>query len=128
VLVGACDPGATPRPLGPLVDVADVLGVRAELEDADVRRSSLYPRVRSALGRAPTLLVIEDMHWADEATMDLVRYLGRRMDGLPVLAVATYRDDEGRPRARRPYAGTSPSVACPCPAARAAPDGRTRRV
>jgi DNA-binding CsgD family transcriptional regulator/tetratricopeptide (TPR) repeat protein len=103
VLVGACDPGATPRPLGPLVDVADALGVRTELDDPDVRRSSLYPTVRSALGRSPTLLLLEDVHWADEATMDLLRYLGRRMDGVPVLAVATFRDDE--------VAGTHPLAA-----------------
>jgi DNA-binding CsgD family transcriptional regulator/tetratricopeptide (TPR) repeat protein len=94
VLVGLCDPGATRRPLGPLEDVADALGVRTELDDPEVRRSSLYPRVRSALSRSLTLLVFEDVHWADEASMDLLRYLGRRMDALPVLAVATFRDDE----------------------------------
>ena len=52
------------------------------------------PRARAALGRSPTLLMLEDIHGADEATLDLVRYLGRRMDGLPVLVIATYRDDE----------------------------------
>ena len=59
-----------------------------------MRRASLFPRVRAALGRTPTLLLLEDVHWADEATLDLVRYLGRRMDGQPVLVVATFRDDE----------------------------------
>ncbi len=93
-LVGSSDAGATPRPLGPLVDVADELGVRAGLDDPDVRRTVLFPQVRAAIGRVPTLLVLEDLHWADEATMDLVRYLGRRMNGISALVVATFRDDE----------------------------------
>ena len=93
-LVGWCDGGATPRALGPLVDVADPLGVQAELDHPNPRSGALFPRVRAALGRSPTLLLLEDLHWADEATLDLVRYLGRRMQGLPVLVVATFRDDE----------------------------------
>jgi len=50
--------------------------------------------VRAALGRTPTLLLLEDVHWADEATLNLIRYIGRRMNDLPVLVVATFRDDE----------------------------------
>lgn len=94
ILVGACDAGATPRALGPLVDVAEALSVQVELDDPEVRRASLFPLARAALGRSPTLLLLEDVHWADEATLDLIRYLGRRMDGLSVLVIATFRDDE----------------------------------
>ncbi len=54
----------------------------------------MFPSVRAALGRTPTLLLLEDVHWADEATLDLIRYLGRRMDGQPLMVVATFRDDE----------------------------------
>ena len=93
-LVGACDVGATPRALGPLTDIADALGLSAELDNPEVRRASLFPRVRAALGRTPTFLLLEDVHWADEATLDLTRYLGRRLAGQPVLVVATFRDDE----------------------------------
>jgi DNA-binding CsgD family transcriptional regulator/tetratricopeptide (TPR) repeat protein len=93
-LVGYCDGGTAPRALGPLVDVAEPLGVREELDAPGVRRVSLFPRVRVALGRAPTVLLLEDVHWADEATLALVRYLARRMNGLPLLVVATFRDDE----------------------------------
>ena len=39
-------------------------------------------------------VVVEDIHWADEATLDLLRFLARRIGSLPVLLVATYRDDE----------------------------------
>ena len=93
-LVGSCDAGATPRALGPLIDVADVLGVGAGLSEPDVRRASLFPLVRAALGRTPTVLLLEDVQWADEATLDLIRFLGRRLDGQPVLVIATFRDDE----------------------------------
>jgi predicted ATPase len=73
ILVGRCDGGATPRALGPLVDVAGELRVEADLESVEVRRAALFPQVRTALGRAPTVLLLEDLHWADEATLDLVR-------------------------------------------------------
>ena len=42
----------------------------------------------------PTIVVIEDLHWADEATLDVVTMLGRRAEIVPALVVATYRDDE----------------------------------
>ena len=45
-----------------------------------------------------TIAVVEDVHWADEATLDLLRYLGRRLDGTTVLLIATYRDDEVGPQ------------------------------
>ena len=93
-LIGRCDGGATPRALGPLIDIAAEIGVDADLESVGVDRVSLYWRVRTALGRAPTVWLLEDLHWADEATLDLVRHIARRMDGLAVLVVATFRDDE----------------------------------
>ena len=40
------------------------------------------------------MLVLEDVHWADEGTLDVLRMLGRRISGVPALAVATFRDDE----------------------------------
>ena len=42
----------------------------------------------------PTVLVVEDVHWADEATLDVLRYLARRIEDLPAVLVLTYRDDE----------------------------------
>jgi hypothetical protein len=42
----------------------------------------------------PTILVVEDVHWADEATLDVLRYLTRRIIELPAVLVLTYRDDE----------------------------------
>ena len=57
-------------------------------------RVRLFRAIREALAASPGLLVLEDLHWADEATLDALRFLGRRLDGLPVLIVATYRHDE----------------------------------
>lgn len=85
VLQGACDPLHTPRPLGPLLDI---LGEEPGPSDAFAALAGELRR------RAPSVVVIEDLHWADEATLDLVRLLGRRVETLPALVVATYRDDE----------------------------------
>ena len=49
------------------------------------------------------MLVVEDLHWGDEATLDLVRFLGRRIGALPLLLVLSYRETVGpaAPAARR---------------------------
>ncbi len=96
VLWGACDPLDTPRPLGPLADIAEDVG--GELA-ARVEEGTASGEIVAALGRElkrerPTILVLEDLHWADEATLDVVRILARRADQLPALMVGTYRDDE----------------------------------
>ncbi|MGW7818182.1 helix-turn-helix transcriptional regulator [Streptomyces puniciscabiei] len=99
VLVGACDPLATRRPLGPLMDLAPRLSqaVRTALTGAvagTCRSDEVFDCLLADLSSCPSLLVVEDVHWADEATMDLLRYLARRLPSVPALVVATYRDDE----------------------------------
>jgi DNA-binding CsgD family transcriptional regulator len=99
--VGACDPLTTPRPLGPLLDIAaSVGGEMAWLAGTAAPPHRLFGALLSQLNRlpAPTLAVIEDIHWADEATLDLLRYLGRRLGSTHGLVIATYRDDEIGPR------------------------------
>jgi DNA-binding CsgD family transcriptional regulator/tetratricopeptide (TPR) repeat protein len=108
-LVGVCDGGATPRALGPLVDVADQLGLAAELDAVEVRHVSLFARVRTALGRVPTILLLEDVHWADQGTLDLIRHLGRRVGDVPLLTLVTFRDDEVT--AAHPLAGVMGDLA-----------------
>ncbi len=95
VLWGACDALFTPRPLGPLHDVAAQLppGALPSLA-AETHRAELHAALLAVLQGAHTLLVIEDLHWADEATLDLVRFLGRRMPRTRALLALTYRDDE----------------------------------
>ena len=108
-LVGTCEPLATPLPLGPLRDMADDLppDLRRELlggaDPAQVRRLLLGGLRES---EAPTLLVIDDAQWADAATLDLLRFLGRRLEGCRAMMVLAYRQDEvGRHHALRVLAG-----------------------
>ncbi|MEO5820126.1 MAG: AAA family ATPase, partial [Vicinamibacteraceae bacterium] len=94
---GACDPLSLPRPLGPVIDFAAAVGPDFKrLLDADAPRAQLFAALRDILAASTHVLVIEDLHWADDATLDLMRYLGRRMDTTRSLLVATYRDDEVR--------------------------------
>ena len=96
VLWGACDALYTPRPLGPLLDLAEDL---AAPDGRDWVPSSLVRALVREL-HTPSVVVLEDLHWADEATLDVLRLLARRIDGLPALVVATYRDDELDPSHR----------------------------
>lgn len=94
-LWGFCDPLTKPRPLGPMVDIAGHLGWNVEELLAESNRTAAFTRLLDCLGVVRgTVAVIEDVHWADDATFDLVRYLGRRVSNHPVLLVLTYRDDE----------------------------------
>ncbi len=97
VFIGACDPLTTPRPLGPLLDIAPELSPElAESLEREEARFQVFQGFMTALGEAskPTVVVIEDAHWADEATLDLLRYCARRIDTVSSLLVVTYRDDE----------------------------------
>ena len=95
VLRGACDALFTPRPLGPIHDFVANLG--SEFEQT-LRGEAVPYQVAAALiddlhHNAPTVLVIEDVHWADEATLDVLRLLVRRIAGECALIVLSYRDD-----------------------------------
>jgi DNA-binding CsgD family transcriptional regulator len=99
VLWGSCDPSFLPRPLGPLIDVAEALdGGFNRLLDREAPRAQLFAALRDVLAGSPHVFVVEDVHWADDATLDLLGYLGRRLDSIRSLLVATYRDDEIGPR------------------------------
>ena len=94
VLVGGCEDLLTPRTLGPIRDIArGTVGPLAGALAGD-ERESVFGALLSELSRGPTVLVVEDAHWADEATLDVLRYIGRRVDDLPAVLVVTYRDDE----------------------------------
>jgi DNA-binding SARP family transcriptional activator len=90
--VGGCDDLLAPRSLGPFQDIV------ADAGDADVRATvqggtmdEVLPALLAFLGRGPCVAVVEDLHWADDATLDAVRYLARRVTHLPVVLVATFR-------------------------------------
>ncbi|QNN51843.1 ATP-binding protein [Nocardioides mesophilus] len=93
-LHGACDGLFTPRALGPLFDVAtEAGGALLDACRAERPREELFATLLVTLAEQPTVVVLEDLHWADEATLDLVRHVGRRLKDLPVVVLATYRDD-----------------------------------
>jgi DNA-binding CsgD family transcriptional regulator len=83
VLLGACDNLTTAAPLGPFLDVG--------VEPGEPR--AVAARLLERLAE-PAVLVVEDAHWADQASLDVLRVLGRRVERTPSLVVVTYRDDE----------------------------------
>jgi DNA-binding CsgD family transcriptional regulator len=96
VLWGMCDSLSTPRPLGPLRDVADGLGASVpHVVHAAAAQHEIFSAVLDAVRSGPRVFVVEDLHWADEATLDLVRFLARRIAALPLLLVLSYRDALG---------------------------------
>lgn len=98
VLQGACDPVAAGRPLGPLIDAAhDADPDLARRLAAGVDRAAAFSGALDLVDASPdraTVLVLEDLHWADDATLDLFTFLGRRLERRRALVVATYRSDE----------------------------------
>lgn len=94
VYVGGCEHLATPEPLGPLCDIArDSQGRFSLSATSQLATFEALLRLLTA-ARNPALLLIEDIHWADDATLDLLRYLGRRIGAAPILIVVTFRSDE----------------------------------
>ncbi len=95
VLWAGCDPLFTPRPLGPVLDLAELIGGGAAPQAADATRPyEIAAVLLRELSATPAVVVLEDLHWADEATLDVIGVLGRRISAVPVLLVLTYRDDE----------------------------------
>jgi DNA-binding CsgD family transcriptional regulator/tetratricopeptide (TPR) repeat protein len=100
VLLGTCDDLSIPRPLGPIRDLVGT--VSAPLEEA-LSAGAASHEIQSLLiaelelAPRPTVLVLEDVHWADDATLDSIAVLGRRIGSLPVLLVLTFRGGEVSP-------------------------------
>jgi len=95
VFAGACEALQTPRPLGALDDIAlQAGGALKTLVDTGGPRHRVFVAFVELLRAQPALVVLEDLHWADEATLDLLRYAGRRIAGTRSLLVGTYRSDE----------------------------------
>jgi predicted ATPase/DNA-binding CsgD family transcriptional regulator len=94
---GSCDALFTPRPLAPLYDIiwqvngefwpnSHTIEVRSELFSGFFRELSKQ--------KEKTLIIFEDIHWADEATLDFIKFFARRIAQLRCLFILTYRDDE----------------------------------
>lgn len=99
-LVGACDDLSIPRPLAPFRDLAgSVAPALAAAISSGAHPHELYPLLLEELdGPRPTVLVLEDVHWADSATLDAATFLARRLSSLRALLVLTVREGEAPPR------------------------------
>lgn len=99
VIQGACDPLTTPRPLSPLHDFAADPDSGLHGLDFDRDPIEIYNEVLDRLRHStrPIVMTIEDIHWADEATLDFLRFVGRRMADSKAMLICTYRDDEAGP-------------------------------
>ena len=95
-LVGVCDELSDPSALGAFQDVGERLGVVARLPDSGSVTSAEYARLllEHLSDGEPTVLVAEDLQWANRTALDVLKVLGRRVGGLPVLMVLTYRPGE----------------------------------
>src|SRR5215472_12595919 len=97
VLAGACEDLLTPRALGPLRDAArsaadgPLAAALSPRADPDLVFAAVYDELASP--PSPAVLIVEDAHWADGATLDVLRYIGTRVKNLPAVLLLTYRDD-----------------------------------
>jgi AAA ATPase domain len=99
VLWGHSDALQTSRVLGPVNEVAAGLSVLGTARESGVSREQLFSCLLERLSppNPVSVVVLEDLHWADEATLDFVRFLGRRIQRTRCLLIATHRDDELEP-------------------------------
>lgn len=96
ILWGGCDALFTPRPLGPLLDIAESAGgqLATFVETGAKPYQIAAALIHELRARAPTVVVFEDVQNADEATLDVLRLVARRLGGVTALVLVSYRDDE----------------------------------
>ena len=92
---GGCDALYTPRVLGPFYDIATMLNCDFDyLLSQENGRAQVFSNLLNALSQSasPVILVLEDFHWADHASLDLLKFLGRRINFMPVLRVKIFSE------------------------------------
>ena len=94
---GACDDLFTPRPLAPLYDVLwqvnkELSPVHPSGEERSALFANFFQEISAKKGKS--IIVFEDLHWADEGTLDFIRFFARRIYQLPCLFILTYRYNE----------------------------------
>lgn len=94
---GACDSMFTPRPLAPLYDIMWQINSRLwpnshSIEDRSRLFAEFFREV--SIQKELTLIIFEDIQWADEATLDFIKFFARRITHLKCLFILTYRDNE----------------------------------
>ncbi len=97
ILYGTCDALFTPRPLAPFYDVALQMQNGLIQNSGDISdRTALFSHFLHELSnqKEPSVIVFEDIHWADEATLDFIKFFARRITRIRCLFILTYRNDE----------------------------------
>ncbi|HET6253639.1 MAG TPA: AAA family ATPase [Puia sp.] len=99
VYLGTCDALFTPRPLAPLYDIIWQIWEDDWKKDGHEDRTTLFTEFLQRFDQqpGPSILVFEDIHWADEATIDFIKFLARRISRLHCLFILTWRDEEVHP-------------------------------
>lgn len=99
-LWAACEDLSAPEALTLLRDLPlDMPGLLDRATDG-TSRLAVFADIVSALSAAPTVLIVEDLHWADDGSIDFVRYAGRRIGDRPLLVVISTRNEEEGARSR----------------------------
>ncbi|MGS0687291.1 ATP-binding protein [Nakamurella sp. GG22] len=94
IAVGGCDDLLAPVSLGPFRDMVHALPELEPVLAADDRPNDVFGTLLRCLALRPTLLVVEDVHWADDVTLDAIRFLSRRMSGVRSILMLTYRAED----------------------------------
>jgi predicted ATPase len=97
ILWGACDDLFTPRPLGPLYDIAyQMTSNLIKMLENEEKRVSIFSEFLNYLESTAQLkvIVIEDIHWADESTLDLIKFLARRISRTKSILILSFRDED----------------------------------
>ncbi len=90
---GGCDPLATPRPLGPFLEIAETAGIDGVIDPWSAPHN-VAAAVLELVEARDAVVVVEDAHWADEGTLDVLRLFARKLPTTSSLVLVTYRDDE----------------------------------
>lgn len=113
ILTGSCYDLASTPPYGPWLDLFEACrrdpslppapaafasGQLAPVDDQGALFADARRFVADLVADRPALIVLEDVHWADPASMDLLRHLGTYLRHWPVLVIVTYRSDAPSPR------------------------------
>ena len=114
VLAGGCDDLIVPRAFGPFRDMASTTGLLADELVTDPNLEDLLAGLLSLLTRPnrPAVVVVEDAHWADDASIDVMRFLSRRLISLHAMLIVTAREPEtsGANAVSGLFAGSSSSA------------------
>lgn len=100
LLTGRCEPSPRKRPLGPLRDMARRAGSTfAAILNGSASHTTACEALLDEVARqpAPTVILIEDVQWSDQATLEALAFLAQRLDDCPALVLLTCREEQTPP-------------------------------